>query len=98
MLRNWLSPRFADITASDLEAYGLYHLLGQRNGRPNVANQRISATAATAGEAKLLRTKRGDPLITMQRTAFDSAGRVVEYAENLYRADLYAIEVTVFDR
>lgn len=98
VLRNWLAPRFADITAVDLETYGLYDLLGQRNGRPKVANQRISATAATSSEAKLLRAKRGDPLITMQRTAFDSSGRVVEYAANLYRADLYAIEVTVFDR
>ena len=98
VLRNWLSPRFADITASDLEAHGLYYLLGQRNGRPQVANQRISAAAASSSEAKLLRTRRGDPLITMRRTAFDSGGRAVEYAENLYRADLYAIEVTVFDR
>jgi DNA-binding GntR family transcriptional regulator len=98
VLHNWLAPRFADITASDLEAHGLYDLLGERNGRPSVANQRISATGANAAEAKLLRTRRGDPLITMRRTAFDSSGRAVEYAENLYRADLYAIEVTVFDR
>lgn len=98
VLRNWLSPQFADITASDLETYGLYYLLGQRNGRPQVANQRISAIAASPAVARLLGTKPGDPLITMQRTAIDASGRVVEYAENLYRADLYAIEVTVVDR
>jgi DNA-binding GntR family transcriptional regulator len=98
VLNNWLPPRFADITASDLERHGLYALLGERAGRPHVANQRISAVAAGSTEARLLDTRRGDPLITMQRVARDTAGRLVEYAENLYRADLYAIEVTVFDR
>ena len=34
----------------------------------------------------------------MQRTAFDAAGHAVEFADNVYRADLYAIEVTVFNR
>ena len=73
-------------------------MLGERAGRPHVANQRISAVAAGSTEARLLDTRRGDPLITMQRVARDTAGRLVEYAENLYRADLCAIEVTVFDR
>jgi GntR family transcriptional regulator len=73
-------------------------LLGERAGRPHVANQRISAVAAGSTEARLLDTRRGEPLITMQRVARDTTGRLVEYAENLYRADLYAIEVTVFDR
>ena len=34
----------------------------------------------------------------MQRTSFDSTGAAVEYSDNLYRADHYAIEVTVFNR
>ena len=97
VLRNWLPSRFQDISAADLERHGLYFLLGQRNGRPRVAHQRVSARSASAAEAKLLGTLRSAPLITMQRTAFDRAGRAVEYADNLYRADLYAIEVTVFD-
>jgi DNA-binding GntR family transcriptional regulator len=98
ILRNWLPPRFADITAADLESQGLYQLLGQRNGRPAVARQRITAQPASAAEAKLLGTKAHAPLISMQRTAFDSAGQAVEFADNLYRADLYAIEVTVYNR
>jgi DNA-binding GntR family transcriptional regulator len=98
ILRNWLPDRFGDITAEDLEAYGLYHLLGQRNGRPAVAKQRITAVSAGAAQARLLGTKAHAPLISMQRTAFDSAGHAVEFADNLYRADLYAIDVTVYDR
>jgi DNA-binding GntR family transcriptional regulator len=98
ILRNWLPARFADISVADLESQGLYHLLGQRNGRPAVAKQRITAVPAGLAEAKLLGTKRNAPLISMQRTAFDAAGHVVEFADNVYRADLYAIEVTVFNR
>jgi DNA-binding GntR family transcriptional regulator len=98
ILRNWLPSRFRDISAADLETHGLYQLLGQRNGRPAVARQRITAQPASAAEAKLLGTKPHAALISMQRTAFDAAGHAVEFADNLYRADLYAIEVTVYNR
>jgi DNA-binding GntR family transcriptional regulator len=98
ILRNWLPERFNDITGRDLETHGLYELMGQRNGRPAVAKQRITAVPAGTVEARLLDTKRNAPLISMQRTAFDAAGHAVEFADNLYRADLYAIEVTVFNR
>jgi DNA-binding GntR family transcriptional regulator len=98
ILRNWLPARFDDITRADLETNGLYQLLGERNGRPAVAKQRITAVPAGALEAKLLGTKRSAPLISMQRTSFDAAGHAVEFADNLYRADTYAIEVTVYNR
>lgn len=98
IMRNWLPSRLNDITAQDLEAYGLYQLLTQRNAEPAVARQRITAQSAGAAEAKLLGIKPNAPLISMQRTAFDKAGQAVEFADHLYRADLYAIEVTVFNR
>ena len=98
ILRNWLPPRFADLTATDLESTGLYQLMAQRHGRPAVAKQRITALPAGASEARLLGVKRNAPLISMQRTAFDASGHTVEFADNLYRADAYAIEVTVFNR
>jgi DNA-binding GntR family transcriptional regulator len=34
----------------------------------------------------------------MQRTAYDAGGQVIEFGDHVYRADGYAIEVTVFDR
>jgi DNA-binding GntR family transcriptional regulator len=98
ILRNWLPARFADIAEDDLEARGLYQLLGERNARPAVARQRITAQAASAAAAKLLGVKRNAPLISMQRTAYDATGQAVEFADNLYRADAYAIEVTVYNR
>lgn len=98
ILRNWLPPRFAALTAADLTTHGLYHLLGDRNGRPAVATQRITARAATAAQARLLDIGHGAPLISMQRTSFDAGGSPVEFADNLYRADHYAIDVTVYHR
>ncbi|BCJ62277.1 GntR family transcriptional regulator [Micromonospora endophytica] len=98
ILRNWLPARFDDITADDLAEQGLYRLLGERNGRPTIARQRITARPATSAQSRLLEIGHNAPLISMQRTAFDAEGRAVEYADNLYRADHYAIEVTVYNR
>ncbi|GGN63831.1 GntR family transcriptional regulator [Actinoplanes lobatus] len=98
LLRNWLPPRFADLTADALATHGLYRMMAERNGRPAVARQRITAKAATPEQARLLDIGPHTPLISMQRTSFDSTGTAVEYADNLYRADHYAIEVTVFNR
>jgi DNA-binding GntR family transcriptional regulator len=98
IMHNWLPARFDDLTPADLEERSLYQLLGERHARPAVAKQRITAQAAGTAEARLLGIRRNAPLISMQRTAFDAAGHPVEYAEHLYRADLYAIEVTVYNR
>jgi DNA-binding GntR family transcriptional regulator len=63
-----------------------------------VARQRIGARRAGPAEASMLHEKRGAPLLTMQRTAYDNAGRAVEYGRHAYRPDLYAFELTLVDR
>jgi DNA-binding GntR family transcriptional regulator len=98
VLRNWLPPGREPFTAADLTERGLYSLMRDRGERPAVARQRITARAALQREASLLGVRRGAPLLTMQRTAYDSAGRAIEYGDHVYRADGYALEVTVFDR
>ncbi|GLY04539.1 GntR family transcriptional regulator [Actinoplanes sp. NBRC 101535] len=98
LLRNWLPPRFADLNPDLLVTQSLYRLMGEWNGRPSVAKQRITAKAASPTQARLLEIGHHTPLISMQRTAFDPTGATVEFSDNLYRADHYAIEVTVFNR
>ncbi|WP_430782105.1 GntR family transcriptional regulator [Actinoplanes sp. G11-F43] len=98
LLRNWLPPRFAGLNGDALATRSLYRLMGEWNGRPAVAKQRITAKAATPAQARLLDIGPHTPLISMQRTSFDSTGAAVEYSDHLYRADHYAIEVTVFNR
>jgi DNA-binding GntR family transcriptional regulator len=34
----------------------------------------------------------------MQRTAYDDAGRAVEFGRHAYRPELYAFELTLVDR
>lgn len=98
LMHNWLPPSYADLSKDDLARDGLYRILRSRGVQPQVAKQRITAHAAGQREARLLKIRRGRPLIAMQRTAYDADGRVIEYGDHVYRADGYAIEVTVFDR
>ena len=45
---------------------------------------------ASAAEARTLDETRGTALLTMERIAYDQAGRPVEFARHLYRASRYA--------
>jgi DNA-binding GntR family transcriptional regulator len=95
LMRNWLVNGDIDLTAEDLERRGLYQLLSDAGRRPSAAHQSIGARAAGQREAQHLEVKRGSPLITVRRTAFDNDNRVVEYGEHVYRSDDYAIDVFV---
>ncbi|MGX7697898.1 GntR family transcriptional regulator [Gordonia polyisoprenivorans] len=82
----------------DLEDGGLYKGLRAKGVHIRLARQVIGAKAADAEEATLLDVEPGAPLLTMQRTAFDDAGKVVEVGRHAYRADRYFFETTVVDR
>ena len=87
----------AEVSADLLGGDVLSVLLRAGGGGPQVAKQRIAARTASQREARLLDIRRGQPVITMQRTAYDTEGRAIEFGDHVYRADAYAIEVTVFD-
>jgi DNA-binding GntR family transcriptional regulator len=98
LMRNWIPFSAATLDRETLESTGLYEVMRRNGVQLRVANQRIGAKAATAGEARLLEIRAGAPLLTMQRTTFDDAGRAVEYAEHSYRSDSYSFETTLVDR
>ena len=98
LMHNWLPPAYADFSSDELRTDGLYRILRARGVQPQVAKQRITARSANQREARLLKIRPGRPLITMQRTAYNADGRAIEFGDHVYRADAYAIEVTVFDR
>jgi DNA-binding GntR family transcriptional regulator len=79
----------------DLERYGLYELLRRSGYVPRIATQVIGARLARAPEARALNEKRGAPLLTMSRTAWDTNGLALEYGSHLYRAGLYSFELTL---
>lgn len=96
-MRNWLP---VDVLSEDLkfESRGLYEHLRSSGTQLRVARQRIGATSASTREARLLGVRKGAPLLTMERTAYDEGGRSVEYATHRYRADSYSFETTLMDR
>ena len=63
-----------------------------------VAHQVIGARTVDSREAQLLGGRKGDPVLTMERTSYDDQGRAVEYGLHLYRPDRYAYETTLVDR
>jgi DNA-binding GntR family transcriptional regulator len=64
----------------------------------HLASQVVGARAATTAEARLLAESRGAPLLTMRRTAYDDAGRVVEFGDHVYRASVYSFEFVLARR
>jgi DNA-binding GntR family transcriptional regulator len=98
LMRNFLPAGLLRVTADDLRARGLYQLMRAAGVNLRLADQTIGARRATAAEAKTLGEPRGAPLLTMARTAYDDAGRAVEYGQHAYRASLYSFELTLVAR
>lgn len=98
LMHNDLPIDIGAVSEEDLRRGGLYALLRGRGMRLRVAAQTIGARAATAEEARQLGERRGTPLLTMTRTTYDDSGRIVEASAHLYRASLYAFEMTLVDR
>jgi DNA-binding GntR family transcriptional regulator len=98
LMANTLPADVVDLGAVDLSATGLYEYLRRAGIHIRVAHQRIGALRADARTAKLLTGRKGDPLLTMTRTAFDDNGRAVEFGAHVYRPDMYSFEITLVDR
>jgi DNA-binding GntR family transcriptional regulator len=98
VLRNYLPAARRPPSRTDLEATGLYRLMRAAGTTLHSAHQSIGARTATPAEADLLAEPPGAPLLSMHRTAFDDAGRPVEYGTHLYRASRYTFELRLLIR
>jgi DNA-binding GntR family transcriptional regulator len=99
VMRNWLPADLAPVlTAEALESRGLYELMRGAGVHLRIATQRIAARGATAPEARLLKLRKGAPLLTMERVTYDGTGRAVELGTHVYHAESYSIEMTVVER
>ncbi|MBK6870026.1 MAG: GntR family transcriptional regulator [Kineosporiaceae bacterium] len=89
-------PGIADgLTVTALEDQGLYQLIRAVGVQLHAADQTIGARTATAEEVRLLGEPRGAALLTMQRTAYDDHGRVVEYGTHVYAASRYSFSLSM---
>ncbi|WP_445187546.1 GntR family transcriptional regulator [Pseudonocardia sp. Cha107L01] len=95
LMHNAVPVDVLTLRRADLEQRGLYELLRAAGHVPRMANQMVGAKSATVAEAKLLGDSRGAPMLTMTRTAWDAAGRAVEYGSHIYRANRYSFELTL---
>ena len=95
LMHNAVPVDVLTLRRSDLERHGLYELLRAAGHHPRMATQVVGAKNATSAEAKLLGESRGAPMLTMTRTAWDAAGRAVEYGSHIYRATRYSFELTL---
>jgi DNA-binding GntR family transcriptional regulator len=98
VLENWLPEQFADISESELSEVGLYEIIRSRGVAIRVAKQKIGARTSNAAEAALLDVDRGTALLTMERAAFDSSGKGIEFGSHYYRPDLYSFEMTLVEK
>ena len=95
LMRNHVPEHLLRLSAADLEAQGLYNLFRKNGISMRIAKQAIGARAATAAEARELGERKGAPLLTMERSAYDEQGRAVEHGRHVYRASRYSFDLTL---
>jgi len=98
LMCNLVPESVTDLSQVDLATNGLYEHFRAQAINLRVAHQVIGARVVDAAEAKLLGGRRGDPVLTMERTSYDDKGRAVEHGQHLYRPDRYAYETTLVER
>ena len=95
ILENYLPSEFIDISREQLEERGLYQTIRNRGITIRIAKQTIGARSATGDESIFLDIEKKGPVLTMDRVAFDNAGRAIEFGHHCYRPDLYSFETTL---
>ncbi len=98
ILENYLPAELVNVNDSDLLTHGLYQIIRSGGITIRVAKQKIGARRATNVESDLLEIDKNDPVLTMDRTAFDNSGKAVEFGRHCYRPDLYSFEITLVDK
>jgi DNA-binding GntR family transcriptional regulator len=98
LMRNWIRTSVPGVSETTLASRGLYELLRAAGADLHIARAKIGARSATAEEAALLGIEPGAACVTMRRHAFDSAGKLIEVGDHLYRGDIYHFTSTVVSR
>lgn len=98
LMHNAIRADLLDVKGEDLYQHGLYDLFRRNGVTPHSATQRVGATIANTKEAKLLKIKRGDPLLTAIRFTYDVKGNPIEYGSHRYPAESYTFETVLLAR
>jgi DNA-binding GntR family transcriptional regulator len=96
ILRNWLPvPVGGSIDPAALRESSLLACLRAAGATVREAQQRVGARGASPEEAALLDLRRGAPVLTMERVAFDDRARAVECGSHVYDPRAHSFTVTL---
>jgi GntR family transcriptional regulator len=87
------ADRVAGVLDADLERESLFRTLVTAGLVPTSGSAALAAEAATAEDARLLRVRKGAPLLVERRVIHDQDGRPLEWTESRYVGSRYAIDV-----
>ena len=89
--RSWFHPRLGLTGAEDFSK-PLYEVVEAATGAvAETAREEFVAVAASAGMARLLEVKRGEPLLLRSHTVLDAGGRPMEFAQVHYVSARFAL-------
>jgi GntR family transcriptional regulator len=87
-------PAHFDVSADEDFNQSLYQLIEERYRIPiEWAEQHISAAQATAEEARQLYINEGDTVLVMERLAFTTSDRPLEFVRAVYRPEHYTYSI-----
>lgn len=92
IMHNTLPARIAP-SLTKLANNSLYGCLAELQVQMATAVQTLGARVVTEREAELLGLEVGSALVTMERTAYDSSGNVVEFGRHVYDASQYTVTI-----
>lgn len=98
LMHNWLPEHLLDLTVAELEARGLYEILRGAGVRMRIAHQSVGAVPADSRTAKLLRVRKGSPMLSIETTTYADLGKPTEVGRHSYRGDMYRFPVTKVER
>jgi GntR family transcriptional regulator len=85
--------RVRDALDGDLERQSLFQTLVAAGLYPTSGSAALAAEAASAEDARLLRVRKGAPLLVERRLIHDQDGKPLEWTESRYVGSRYAIDV-----
>jgi len=83
----------ASALEADLSRDSLFAALQEAGTVPTAGRAALSAEAATAEDARLLETKKGEPLLVERRLIRDQDGEPLELTESRYVGSRYGLDV-----
>ena len=87
------ADRVASTLEVDLERESLFRALASAGLVPTSGSAALAAESATAQDARLLRVRRGAPLLVERRLIHDQDGKPLEWTESRYVGSRYGIDV-----